>query len=320
MPALTGDKLLAQVSQHFPNSIRGLITGDTTVEINALANNWTHFILPKPFTEKDFEKILICVERLGTLPFSNDCRQKLAGIESLPVLPKTVRQLALCMESEYCGSAEFADIVANEPSLAGQIIKTANSVYLGFESRTNSLSTAVSRLGMQVVCGVAITMMNLKSFQRLSDDEHEVVVGRQQQLASLAETLAQRLHWSKEEQKSDYLVCLLSSIGELTLKDMGYTDTPFTTNPLALQSGYRDTDVICAYVLILWGYHLPIAESILTLGQLSSFSEPHQWDISQLVHFCQAYLLAQANGKFNEWVDTLPDSYAALAEFLLLQK
>lgn len=320
MPALKGDELLVQVSHYFPNSIRALITGDTTVEIDALTNNWTHFILPKPFTEKDFEQILTCAERLRTLPFSTECRQKLAGIENLPVLPSIVRQLEICMKDEQCGSAEFANIVASEPPLAGLVIKAANSVYLGFESRTNSLATSVSRLGMKVVCAVAMTMMNRKSFHRLKDDEHEAVVAHHQQLASLAGKLAQTLQWSEEEQENVYLVCLLSSIGELILKEMGHAEAPDTHNPLALQTGYRDTDVICAYVLILWGYHLSVAEAVLMLGQSSSTSEPEQWEIGALVHFCQAYLSAQGDGTYDEWIGALPESFGALAASLETSK
>jgi HD-like signal output (HDOD) protein len=312
MPELKGDELLAQVSQHFPNSIRALITGDTTVEIEALTNNWTHFILPKPFSEKDFEQILTCAERLRTLPFSTRCRQKLAGIENLPVLPSIVRQLERCMDDEQCGSAKFAHIVANEPSLVGQVIKAANSVYLGFESRTNSLSTAVSRLGMKVVCGIAMTMMNRNAFRQLSDEEHEAIVAYHQTLANLAGALAQQLHWSVEEQDNVYLVCLLSAIGELILKEMGHTQTLDSDNPLDLQVGYRDTDVISAYVLILWGYHFPVAEAILTLGQTSDVAEPHQWEMGQLVHFCHDYAQAQHAGTLNEWLDSLPEPLALL--------
>lgn len=317
MPELKGDELLAQVSQHFPNSIRALITGDTTVEIEALTNNWTHFILPKPFSEKDFEQILTCAERLRILPFSTRCRQKLAGIENLPVLPSIVRQLEQCMADEQCGSAEFARIVANEPPLVGQVLKAANSVYLGFESRTNSLNTAVSRLGMKVVCGIAMTMMSRKAFRQLSDEEHDAIVAHHQMLANLSGALAQQLNWPAEEQDNVYLVCLLSAIGELSLKEMGHTKALDNANPLNLQVGYQDTDVISAYVLILWGYHLPVAEAILTLGQTSHIAEPHKWDMGQLVHFCHDYAQAHNTGTLNEWLDTLPEPLAVLLDLLL---
>ncbi|MHA2938967.1 HDOD domain-containing protein [Vibrio sp. RC27] len=320
MPELKGDELLAQVSQHFPNSIRALITGDTTVEADELINNWTHFILPKPFTEKYFKQILTCAERLQAAPFSTDCRQKLAGIENLPIQPSIVRQLESCALDEQCGSAEFSNIVANEPTLAGQVIKAANSVYLGFESRTSSLSTAVSRLGMKVVSGFAMAMMSRKSYQRLSDEEHESIVTRHQQLASAAEALAKKLDWPTEEQEKVYLVCLLSSIGELILKEHGFSEETIPKNPLALQLGYRDIDVICAYVLILWGYHLPIVDAILTLGQSPPNSTPEQWDVGQLVRFCQQYNEAKANGSQNEWADRLPKPLTELAGLLLSPK
>ncbi|MDA0127130.1 HDOD domain-containing protein [Vibrio sp. MarTm2] len=316
MPELKGDELLAQVSQRFPNSIRALITGDTTVDIIALVNNWTHFILPKPFSEKDFAQILICAERLRGLPFSARCRQKLAGIENLPVLPSIVRQLELCMANEQCGSSELANIVADEPPLAGQVLKAANSVYLGFESPTNSLSTAVSRLGVKVVCGIAMTMMNRKAFRQLSDEEHEAVVTRHQTLANLAGALAQQLHWSPEDKDSVYLVCLLSAIGELILKEMGHTQALDSDNPLDLQVGYRDTDVISAYVLILWGYHLPLAEAILTLGQTSDVADPHQWEVGQLVLFCYDYTRAHDAGTLDEWQHSLPEPLGVLADLL----
>ncbi|WP_100753348.1 HDOD domain-containing protein [Vibrio salilacus] len=317
MPDLKGDELLAQVSQHFPNSIRALITGDTTVEIETLANNWTHFILPKPFSEKDFEQILTCAERLRSLPFSTRCRQQLAGIENLPVLPSIVRQLELCMADKQCGSAELAHIVASEPPLAGQVLKAANSVYLGFESPTNSLSSAVSRLGIKVVCGIAMTMMNRNAFRQLSDEEHDAIVVHHQMLANLAGALAQQLHWSAEDQDNVYLVCLLSAIGELVLKEMGYTQALDSANPLDFQVGYQDNSVISAYVLILWGYHLPVAEAILTLGQMPLVADPNQWGMGQLVHFCHDYAKAHNAGTLDEWLDSLSEPLGVLAALLL---
>lgn len=317
MPELRGDQLLAQVARHFPNSIRALITGDTTVEITALSNNWAHFILPKPFTEKDFEQILSCAERLGSLPFSDACRQKLSGIESLPVLPSVVRKLERCIDNEQCAGVDFAHIVANEPPLAAQVLKAANSVYLGFETRTNSLSTAVSRLGMKVVCGIAMTMMTRNAFHRVSDQEHDEVVAYHQRLASLSGAIARKLHWPVDQQEDVYLVCLLSSIGTLVLKESGYVCETDDCAPLALHRGYRDADVIGGYILILWGCDLPIVEVILTLGQANAVSDdPTQWKMGQLVQFCQMYLQAQENASLDAWMSTLPNPLAHLARWL----
>ncbi len=317
MPGIRGDELLVQVRKQFPNSTRALITGDTTVEIDALSNNWTHFILPKPFTEKDFELVLTCAERLRTFPFSSLCREKLAGIESLPVMPSIVKQLERCIKDDQCGCAEFAQIVANEPPLVGQVLKAANSAYFGFETQTSSLNTAVSRLGMSVVSAFALAMLSRHCFKRLNNTEHERIVLHHRDLASVSVTIAKMLGWDSEQQEKLYLVCLLSAIGKLTLREMGYVPEVCKENPLALQHQYQDSDVISAYVLILWGYDLKVAEAVLELGRAKLGEDPTHWGICHIAKFANTFLEAQSEASLDDWHDSLPDKLVMLSKPLL---
>ncbi|MFW7522791.1 HDOD domain-containing protein [Vibrio ostreicida] len=317
MPEIKGDELLVQVSQHFPSSIRALITGDTSIEINALTSSWTHFILPKPFTEKDFEQVLNCAERLKKLPFSESCRKLLSGIECLPVLPSIVRQLQRCADDDMCNGKAFSSIVANEPSLAGQVIKAANSAYWGFETKTTALDTAISRLGMIAVSGFALAMMSHRSFKNVSKEQHNEIVGRHQRLASVSVGLANQLGWETERQEKLYLVCLLSSIGELTLVEMGDQKERDSAPYLDVKNGYQDRLVICAYILILWGYDLGFAESVLSLQTAEINHAPHEWAINQVVLFCESLLDAQAQQALPVWLDALPQQTRILITPLL---
>ena len=317
MPQLKGDMLLEQVSEYYPSSIRALITGDTTVDIDSLTNSWTHFILPKPFSEQDFQQILNCTERLGNSPFTAECRQKLSAIEPLPLLPKVIRQLRASIEDEQCGCVDCVDIIAQEPSLAAQIIKVANSAYLGFDTKTSSLNNAVSRLGLNIILALATAMVSHRAFKRVSEEQHSEIVNKHQLLAETSVSAAKVLEWTPDMQDRVYLVCLLSSIGVLTLLELGYSDIDSKPDCLNLQTGLRDSDVLSAYLLILWGYDLDLAEANLCLGTAATDDDPANWTISNVAVFAQDLLENKAKGTLDQWRDLLPESQASLAYAIL---
>ena len=114
-----------------------------------------------------------------------------------------------------------------------------------------------------------------------------------------------------------YLVCLLSSIGVLTLLELGHSDIDSKPDCLNLQTGLRDSDVLSAYLLILWGYDLDLAEANLCLGTAATDDDPANWTFSNVAVFAQDVLENKAKGTLDQWRDLLPESQASLAYAIL---
>ena len=76
----------------------------------------------------------------------------------LPFLPDTSAQvLALCNEAA-CDARQLAELLQRDQSLAGHVLKVANSAAYAPKERIVSLQQAVSRLGISTICEIAIAV------------------------------------------------------------------------------------------------------------------------------------------------------------------
>jgi putative nucleotidyltransferase with HDIG domain len=83
---------------------------------------------------------------------------RLQGELELPFLPQTSSQvLSLCNE-QSCDARKLSDLIQRDPSLAGHVLKVANSAAYAPTEPIHSLLQAVSRLGMVVVCEISVAV------------------------------------------------------------------------------------------------------------------------------------------------------------------
>ncbi|MDW6004380.1 HDOD domain-containing protein [Vibrio mangrovi] len=272
MPKKRGDELLDEVKGYLPESIRVLLTGDTTQELPQKAHSYAHFVLPKPFTQEDFEHLFLCAERLHKMPFNSECRKKLCALSGLPVLPNTVQELQAVIASPNCDMHLMAEVISHEPSLVARIFQIANSSYFGFRRHTDSLPEAVSRLGATLIETIAVSLLTQISHHRVSPSQHKQVAERALQVSSVARLIAKKMDYNRRDQDKVFVASLLTSIGTLLVLEEGATLENVKTF-LGLQEGYCDHHVVAAYLLILWGYDIDIGDIILCQSHIDFLSQ-----------------------------------------------
>jgi len=74
----------------------------------------------------------------------------------LPMLPRTATDVVELCGSESCDARELAALIHRDPSLAGHVMRVANSVAYCPGEPIVSLQHAVSRLGMGALCEIAM--------------------------------------------------------------------------------------------------------------------------------------------------------------------
>ena len=77
----------------------------------------------------------------------------------LPLLPDTAAQVLTACSSDECDARGLADLITRDPSLAGHVLRVANSAAYAPEEPIVSLQQAVSRLGMGTLCGIAVSVV-----------------------------------------------------------------------------------------------------------------------------------------------------------------
>lgn len=88
----------------------------------------------------------------------------LAQVENLPTLPDVHVRIAELLDDPYCDPKEVARTLELDPVLAGRLIQMANSALFGGMARTDSVSSALMRLGARETRSLVLTSSILEAF------------------------------------------------------------------------------------------------------------------------------------------------------------
>jgi len=154
-----------------------------------------------------------------------------AGKLDLPVMPRVVQEIQDIMNKPTSGAAELAQVIEKDASISVKLITTANSpVYRGVD-KIQSVSMAISRIGLKESRSIVSAIANKglyetknKQFKKLMDKlwEHSLAC------AHGAKIISKKVY-PKDVEKA-FLSGLIHDIGSvLLLKSLGEVVSPKTT-------------------------------------------------------------------------------------------
>lgn len=262
MPHINGDKVLTEVALSYPGAVRALLTGDTTEDVVCSASKIAHFVLSKPFNERDILQLFQSVELTHSLPVSADVREMLGNsalLMPLPAVVKKVRDLLLNEDSE---AADVVDIIQHEPLITARILQLANSAFMGFSRSTASLEEAIKRLGVKLTSAVITSIALEQAITPMLDyDKHRQINDAAFDIAMHSRLLCRGLGYKQEVQEELFVAALLSSIGALITAteqwqqkySAVYTDW----------AAVKLETVVSGFMLTLWGYTESLRHTVL---------------------------------------------------------
>lgn len=89
----------------------------------------------------------------------------------LPTLPEIAVRVRQAAEDPDINLHAMSDVIARDPALAARMLKVANSAFLGRTIKVNSLSQAVTRIGLSQVKNIATAM----ALEQLFVSQHPLV-------------------------------------------------------------------------------------------------------------------------------------------------
>jgi len=133
------------------------------------------------------------------------------GIE-VPMLPEVANKALLLAQNPDSDASEMAQLIQSDQSLAGHVMRIANSAAYTPMSNLVSLQQAIARLGMGIISEIALTAaIGAKMFNTPGYDDYVATIWRHALASSL---------WSKEIARAcrsnvevAFLAGLLHSIG-----------------------------------------------------------------------------------------------------------
>jgi len=136
----------------------------------------------------------------------------------LPTLPEVALKVRDAAEDPRTDSSGIARVIANDAALSARIIRVANSPLLRAASPIVDLRMAISRLGMQYTCNLAIGLAMEQMFQATSDAvdrRMREVWARSTEVAGISAVLAKTFTRLKPDQAT--LAGLVHQIGALPI-------------------------------------------------------------------------------------------------------
>jgi putative nucleotidyltransferase with HDIG domain len=148
---------------------------------------------------------------------AGDIKSRVRQIEGLPPFPATHAEILKLAKSDEASADDLAGKIQMDPSLIATVLKLANSSYYGFTKKTDSLSQAVTRLGMEEVANLIMTAQVFEKLGGMEESEGlDIQAFWKHSIGSAfaARSIAKKL---QTEVESSFLAGMLHDLGKIVL-------------------------------------------------------------------------------------------------------
>lgn len=230
------------------------------------------------------------------------------GFVEVPMLPEVANRTLLMTQDPEASAAQMADLIQGDQSLAGHVMRIANSVAYTPMSNLTSLQQAVSRLGMNVICEIALAaVLGAKLFNTPGYEDY-VEFNWQHALVTAL--------WSKEiaresgiDAENCFLAGLLHSIGRpavlQTVLELAEQQNELVTPEQVHRLENKYSQPVTELVVVRWKMPTQIIESIKPYEQLAEIDPVYK--VAAAVHVAARFATFMLDLAAEDDKDTLMD-------------
>lgn len=144
-------------------------------------------------------------------------QELVSGVVRLVSLPEVCIRVNEMMDDPGVNATEIGKVIAQDTSLTARLLKIVNSAFYGFQARIETVSRAVTVIGLRELRGLVLAASAVESFSKLPNDvlnlvnfwRHSVYCG------VVAQLLAQKCNVLHSERL--FVAGLLHDIGKLVI-------------------------------------------------------------------------------------------------------
>ncbi len=126
-----------------------------------LVTNFTQALDPRLAQEPETQT----AELAAMAPEELTLRQRLEQLTELPPMPDMAARILSLHADPNADLAELAELITQDPSLAAQVMRYANSPFFGYRGQVDSVHTAIARvMGFDMVMNLALGIAVAKPF------------------------------------------------------------------------------------------------------------------------------------------------------------
>jgi HD-like signal output (HDOD) protein len=270
MPGMDGAQLLTTVKDLYPSVSRIVLTGHADRDAAMRVLPVAHQFLTKPC---DAGALRVAIERtqaLHALLASQEIRDIVGRLHSLPSVPKTYLELTEAARDPNKGLGDLTAIVQRDPAMSTKVLQIVNSAYFGSMQRIASIPQAVMHLGIELLKGLALTGNVFATLGRAPIEGFSLEALQQRSLESAC--LARRFVEDPRHAEEAFTAALVHDVGQIVIA-MGLPKAYQDIVREARQSSRPRHAVelerlgvthaeVGAYLLGVWGLPFSIIESV----------------------------------------------------------
>lgn len=270
MPGMDGATLLAYVRDHYPTTIRMILSGHASPRLLTQAATVAHRFLGKPF---DANEMGLLIERscaLRALTEQAEAYRMTAATTELPSRPGVYSELVEVLSDPGWEPAEIALVVERDIGITAKVLQLANSAFFGVGHNVTTVRDAVVYLGVETIKSLTLTAETLGKLAPASS--HGFSIDAFQRHAMLVARIADAILPDGRQQQEAVTAALLHDVGKLVLvaDDPGrwqrLNEEAHRRN-LPLHHIEREREGVThaetgAYLLSLWGLPDGVVEAV----------------------------------------------------------
>ncbi|HDS84056.1 MAG TPA: response regulator [Phycisphaerales bacterium] len=157
MPEMDGMVFLDQVREHFPQTIRYVLTGVMDHPSLARALRCAHHVIAKPCRPPELHEVMQRAEAIMQRMNKLKKASLLAGMDRLPVMPRIHQQALEMLDSPMVSLRRLGRLLAGDAGMAARVLQLANSAYVGRSGAVHDPVQAAVLLGIKTVKAMILT-------------------------------------------------------------------------------------------------------------------------------------------------------------------
>ncbi len=141
--------------------------------------------------------------------------EKVNESDELPSFPDVILRLEQMIREDKAGNQQIAKLVSTDISIAGKILKMANSSFYGSTGRgeITNLTVAISRLGHKVIREIIFSVALSKLFADSAITDPKLYWRHCLAVATFSHAISRRVGASIEDQDISYMTGLMHDVG-----------------------------------------------------------------------------------------------------------
>ena len=271
MPLMDGADLLDQVKQRYPETVRMILSGQSSRGSMFRSIAQAHQFLSKPCDPQELGTRLSQTFAMRDLLSNQSVKTVVSRLRSLPSLPALYEEIMVQLRSEEPSFAQIARTISKDVGMATKILQLANSAFMGTSGRVSSLLQALTLIGLDNVRTLVLSVNVFSQFDgnaRVAASlpclwEHSITVSK------LAQQIATAENCPKALLEECFTAGLLHDLGKLVLMaefpkeclEVYATKSDTSTDMERERLGCTHAEV-GAYLMSIWGLPLPLVHAV----------------------------------------------------------